>query len=214
MKQALILGCSHAAGSEMHKGLDNSLDFDYGRDNSYPVIIARSMGYTPNNQSITGGSNDAIFRIYEEQQSTLDHTDIVIACWSGYNRTEIWNEQNKNWQPMAPGKEDNISKEYLNYQQQWIMYHTNDRVGRLNKIKNILALNCLAAEKNIRVINIDSFWSVSDMIWPKLVNWPVDDNLWNWCIKHGYPRTDWGHFFKPAHQAFAEFVIRKGGYDA
>ena len=85
MKQALILGCSHAAGTEMHNGTECS----------YPVKIAKQLGYAPKNYAISGGSNDAMFRIYQEQCSGLDSSDIVIACWSGYNRTEIWNDKNK-----------------------------------------------------------------------------------------------------------------------
>jgi hypothetical protein len=201
MKQALILGCSHAFGSEI---FTRSAETRY---HSYPSILAQKLGYTVNNLSISGGSNDAMFRIYEEQQSTLDSSDIVIACWSGYNRTEIWNNAKKDWQAIAPGKTDISSKEYLNYQQQWIIYHTDDRIGRLNKIKNIIALNSLAMQQNIQVINIDSFWPVTDIVWPSSMHWPLDNNFWDWCNTNNYPRTKWGHFFEPAHQAFAEVIV-------
>jgi hypothetical protein len=212
MKNALILGCSHSAGSEMYRGVSD--DFDYGRNHSYPVVLAELMGYVPNNQSIPGGSNDAMFRIFEERQTKMDSTDIVIACWTGYNRTEVWDDKNNLWCGMAPGKEDIKSKEYLDYQQQWVIYNTDGRVGRLNKIKNILSLNTLATEKNIKVINIDSFWPVDNFTWPKFINWPIDTNFWDWCIQNNYPKTDWGHFFQPAHRAFSEFIIEKGGHYA
>jgi hypothetical protein len=196
MKQALILGCSHAAGAEMHNGIACS----------YPVKIAEQLGYAPKNYAISGGSNDAMFRIYQEQCSGLDSSDIVIACWSGFNRTEIWNDKNKNWQALAPGKTDVASREYSDYQQQWVTYHTDERVGRYNKIKNIIALNTLAQQQPVSVINVDSFWPVHDFIWPDFIHWPITVDFWKWCNDNNYPRTEWGHFFEPAHQEFAEIV--------
>jgi hypothetical protein len=78
--QALVLGCSHAAGSEM-------IDDAYGRANSYPVLLAERMGYTVTNLSIPGGSNDAVFRIFQEQCNAYH---VVIACWTGIDRVELW----------------------------------------------------------------------------------------------------------------------------
>jgi hypothetical protein len=199
MKRAIILGCSHAAGTEM-------ID---GPFTSYPAVIARQLGYTVENYAVSGGSNDGMFRIYEEQHSSLDSSDLVIACWSGFNRTEIWNDQHNHWQSLAPGKTDVSPKEYLDYQQQWITYHTDIRVGRLNKIKNIIAVNILAKQQNVTVINIDSFWPINDFEWPDFVYWPVNDNLWDWCNTNNYPRTNWGHFAEPAHQDFADTVVKK-----
>ena len=199
MKRAIILGCSHAAGTEIKNGIACS----------YPVKIAEQLGYTPENYAITGGSNDAMFRIYEEQHPSLDSSDIVIACWSGYNRTEIWNDKNKNWQALAPGKTDVAPKEYSDYQQQWVTYHTDERFGRLNKIKNILALNTVAKQQNVLVINIDSFWPVHNFTWPNFVQWPMVVDFWDWCASNNYPKTSRGHFFEPAHKEFAEIIVKK-----
>jgi hypothetical protein len=200
MKQALILGCSHAYGSEM---------FPYSKDprnHSYPAIIAKELGYEINNLSIPGGSNDAMFRIYEEYKQPVD---LVIACWSGCNRSETWHDDTKQWQILVPGldpkKEKIKDTEFLEYRKQWIMFHTDDRVGRLNKIKNILAVNSLATQP---VINIDSFWSIPELVWPKNIYWPIDTTFYNWCFENNYPHTDRGHFFEPAHRAFAEFVLK------
>jgi hypothetical protein len=198
MKRAIVLGCSHAAGTEMARGIDCS----------YPVKIAEQLGYVPENRAIAG-SNDAMFRIYEEQHCKLDSTDIIIACWSGLNRTEIWNHSKKDWQAIAPGKPDIAPKEYLDYQQQWITYHADDRIGRLNKIKNIIALNTLAQQQHVPVINIDSFWPVSNFIWPDRICWPVEVDFWSWCCLNNYSKTAWGHFDEPAHKEFAEIVVKK-----
>jgi len=69
MKKALILGCSHAAGSEMNTEPDVDL-LNYGKDYygyfmSYPAQLAQLLGYHPVNHAIPGGSNDAMFRIFE-----------------------------------------------------------------------------------------------------------------------------------------------------
>ena len=128
MKQALILGCSHAYGSEI---------FPWPRatyDHSYPALIAKALGYKIKNLSIPGGSNDAIFRLFEEHRQAAD---LVIACWSGYNRTEIWDSQINKWQSLAPGKTDVGDANYAEYQKQWVIFHADNRIGRLNKIKNV-----------------------------------------------------------------------------
>jgi hypothetical protein len=75
----------------------------------------------------------------------------------------------------------------------------------LNKIKNILATNALSTQP---VINIDSFWPVNNFVWPDNCYWPVAVTFWDWCLHNNYPKTDYGHFFEPAHRAFAEFVLK------
>jgi hypothetical protein len=82
-------------------------------------------------------------------------------------------------------------------------------MGLLNKIKNILALNALAQSQGIRVVNIDSFWPVPDFKWPGFVYWPVATDLWSYCQQNKYPYTDCGHFYEPAHRAFAEFILKE-----
>jgi hypothetical protein len=194
IKQALVLGCSHAAGSEM--GSD-----DYGLNNSYPMLIAEQLGYSANNCAVDGGgSNDAMFRIFESEYKNYN---VVIACWSGHNRTEVWHESKQVWVPFCPGGTSDLDK----YRQQWILHQTDATTGRLNKIKNILALNAIAQAHNITVINIDSFWSVTEFTWPNNVYWPVPDSFWDWANTQGFQRTEWGHFQKDAHTAFADYIL-------
>ena len=206
MKKAVILGCSHAVGAEMHRepGLVfDSFDqaTDYERTHCYPVQIAQKLGYDPINLSISGGSNDAMFRLFTEQTLTLN--DIVFACWTGINRSEIYDNQ---WVALAPGAvPDKVGADYF---KQWLLYSANTEVGMLNKTKNILALNALAHAQGIPVINIDSFWPVPDVTWPDSVKWVVDIDFMSWCQQHKFPHTDWGHFFKPAHDSFAEHVLQ------
>jgi len=88
------------------------------------------------------------------------------------------------------------------------LYSANTEIGMLNKTKNILALNALAHAQGIRVLNIDSFWPVPDIAWPESMKWPVDIDFMSWCQQHNFPHTDWGHFFKPAHDSFAEHVLQ------
>jgi hypothetical protein len=190
--KALILGCSHAEGSEM--GTDA-----YGRANSYPVLLAERLGYTADNRAIGGGSNDAMFRIFEAEHQQYD---IVIACWSGHNRTEIWN--NNKWIPFSRGSN---AGDLSAYHQQWVVHHTDRETGRLNKIKNIMALNALAQAHGVKVVNIDSFWPVHGYTWPGSVHWPVPIDFWDWANAQGYARTPWGHFGREAHSAFADYIL-------
>jgi len=206
MKKALILGCSHSVGAEMFKepGLVFS-SFDqaerYGRTHCYPVQIAQALGYDSINLGISGGSNDAMFRLFLEETLTPD--DIVIACWTGINRSEIYDGQ---WIAMAPGAvPDKVNADYFKH---WLLYSANDEVSMLNKTKNILALNAMAHAQGIRVLNIDSFWPVPNITWPKSISWPAGADFMSWCQKHNFPHTDWGHFFKPAHDSFAEHVLQ------
>jgi hypothetical protein len=238
MKQALILGCSHALGAEMAK--DPNLDqydkwvmarkFDqYGASNSYPVQIAQALGYTPRNHGISGGSNDAMFRIFCNEFDTLDKSDLVIACWTGVARTELLYESGARWVSLSHGDAhtnelvpDSIllqgicipskiphHREFEDYGRQWLLYEGNNPRGHLNKIKNILALNMLAQSRHIPVINIDSFWPVSDHEWPASIHWPVPEtDFIKFCRERNFAQTDWRHYFLPAHQAFANYVLK------
>lgn len=94
MNTALILGCSHAAGTDLRKNI-----FLGGYQSSYPALIAKKLGYKPNNRAIPGGSNDAMFRIANEliptmskSTTSLSRADIIIACWTGCMRTEIYSD--------------------------------------------------------------------------------------------------------------------------
>jgi hypothetical protein len=227
--KALILGCSHAAGAEMSK--DPSIVFDnintarsFGWLNSYPVLIAKQLGYQPLNYAISGGSNDAMFRIFTEQLKTLEPHDIVIACWTGIDRTEIWHDLDHRWLPLSQGHHtfhplvDNefalsglnsggqisMDSEYQAYREQWIRYQVNPVTSKLNKLKNILGLNNLAQHRSIPVINIDSFYPID---YPDYIIWAVDQPFCNWADRNHCERTEWGHYFLDTHQRFAEFVV-------
>ena len=197
MKKALILGCSHAAGSEM--GTE-----EYNRANSYPVLLAERRGYVAHNLAIGGGSNDAMFRIFESEHKDYN---IVIACWSGHNRSEAWNKNKQEWISFCPGADLIKLEELSDYVQQWVVHHTDETTGRLNKLKNIVALNTLAQAHDVPVINIDSFWPVHGYAWPSNVHWPVSTTFWNWADAQGYAYTPWGHFGRDAHSAFADYIL-------
>ena len=196
--RALILGCSHAEGSEMGTK-------DYGRANSYPMLLAERQGYVAHNHAIGGGSNDAMFRIFESEYKNYN---IVIACWTGHNRSEAWNENKQEWISFCPGVDFTKLEELSDYVRQWVVHHTDETTGRLNKLKNIVALNTLAQAHDVPVINIDSFWPVHGYAWPSNVHWPVPVDFWKWANAQGYAHTPWGHFGRDAHSAFAEYVLK------
>ena len=196
--KAFILGCSHAAGSELDSGIHKS----------YPVIIAKQLGYQSINLSIPGGSNDAMFRLFEEliDLKKVNPEDIVIACWTGSQRTEI--QHNNQWHPLAVGLENS---EQLNYLKQWMLHEEGDWKWRLNKIKNIIALNSIAKLQELRVINIDSFDNIEGFKGFNLYkeyNWPVETlDFVNWCVQNHYIKTSMGHYNEVAHKNFANLVV-------
>lgn len=232
---ALILGCSHAAGAEMHSEPEIDLggynQQTYGMYNSYPSLIAQYLGYHPMNHAISGGSNDAMFRIWESfvnPYSNKVRPELVIACWTGSSRTEIWDYENETWQGLAAGKQafhalkkDGLlpegeyspnmvsnQSELLTYQKQWVTYHSDRWSGRLNKIKNILALNAMADLEAIPVININSFDIMKEFRWPANIVFPlVDSDFVSWSMQAGFENTQKGHYFSNAHKMYAKKVV-------
>lgn len=204
--KALILGCSHAAGSEMAQEpnikIDNPALFE--NQNSFPALIAQQLGYTAINCAVAGGSNDAMFGIFCQHLPELASGDIVIACWTGISRIEIRNEVDDEWLPIIAGQPCRTSLvELQQYVHQWTKFGYCDQSAILNKIKNITALNSMANSRAIRVINIDSFWPVE----PVDISWASPENFWDWAIANHFDRTPNGHFFLPAHQAFADTIV-------
>lgn len=232
MNKALILGCSHAAGAEMHLEPSNNIrhpimQTEYGAKNSYPVLLATMLGYEPVNNAISGGSNDAMFRVLLEQIGDLNSDDIVIACWTGYDRGEVWHEEHQYWIPINYGngisharvgnpvlrQGVNIGPLILNhemyeaYGKQWITFEGHEQRGRINKIKNILGLNRLAQDRSIRVINVDSFQAVIDFSWNDNVFRPVGNvDFCNFAMERNFARAPGGHFLRPAHVAYARYI--------
>ena len=222
---ALILGCSHAAGALMHE------DPEYGATNSYPVLLADMLGYQPHNHAISGGSNDAMFRIYTEQEK---HYELIIACWTGRDRGEYFHPTHKQWITINYGQGDSLLREpndvlkqgkevpqviedkqmYEDYGKQWLAIEGNQQRGFNNKLKNILALNVYAQSKGSRVINIDSFDGIHEkrirpFAYPSTVyrptNGPINEFI-GYCTRKGYPTEPRGHFFRPAHLDYAEYI--------
>jgi len=163
MKKALILGCSHATGAEMaHEpgvAYSDAIEFEeYGYTRSYAVLIAQALGYQALNHAIPGGSNDAMFRIFESTNLTSD--DIVIACWTGFDRSEVWYEKECRWLALAhsginvhqkqsstivleglnSGAIIKDSVQYSEYAKQWAINEGNIFRGRLNKIKKYICI--------------------------------------------------------------------------
>tara|TARA_R110000803_G_scaffold374_1_gene1333 strand:+ start:681 stop:1409 length:729 start_codon:yes stop_codon:yes gene_type:complete len=238
MPTALILGCSHAAGAQMHlePGFDTT-DYtpvqiaEYGAQHSYPVLLAKMLGYTAHNHAISGGSNDAMYRIYAEQEQ---HHDLIIACWTGSDRGEVYHSEHEYWVPINVGHGDSFTKtpndilkqgrnvltklknfeQYEDYGKQWLTFEGNEQRGFNNKVKNILALNSLAKSKDTRVINLESFGGFYPprFSYPTEIVWAtnkMEDEFINFCTINCFPKESSGHYFKPAHQAYAEYTKQK-----
>lgn len=199
---------------------------NFGALNSYPVQIARAMGFTPHNHAIGGGSNDAVFRIWQAQCDQLQQSDIVIVCWTGRHRSEVWHERNEIWIQISPGTESHLQRSrdwlflegrcisqtvtglasYLDYTKSWQIFANDVISAKNNKIKNISALNALAAQRGIRVVNFDSFDPIDH---PGVTGfeWPAAVNFIDFAKKHGFRHTHWGHYFLDAHTAYADLAM-------
>lgn len=234
--KCLILGCSHAAGAAMHLDPDAGYEhhnftkqIEYGAKNSYPVLLAKMLGHIPLNYSISGGSNDAMLRIGLKQINTLNSNDTIIACWTGMDRGEVWHEEHQYWRPISYANSVihqirpneyvkagiNIgllvdrNQEYYEYGKQWLLFEGNYTRGYNNKLKNMLALNSIAHSRGIKLINLDSFQAIWDFDWPDSVYRPqksVTDEFCSFAINNNFPHEPDGHFFRPAHLAYAEYI--------
>lgn len=236
MNSALILGCSHAAGTEMYKELVPAISAqkdqdDYGYLNSYPVVISQRLGYRPLNHSAAAGSNDGMYRIWNSyiSQGLLTINDIVIACWTSDVRSEFYHAEEQQWLNLGPGVSDYWTKsaddiildgrpnyhtkvknhnEYRKYLEYWTIYRTDNITSGLNRNKNIAALNSEAQGLGIKVINIYSLPGYKNVSIPTRQFWPVgDQDFMSWSQEKGYQYTKWHHYYSDAHKAFAEHVL-------
>ena len=224
MPEALILGCSHAAGALMHE------DPEYGAQNSYPMLLASMLGYTPHNHAISGGSNDAMYRIYAEQEQQYE---LIIACWTGMDRGEYFHPTHQQWVPINYGEGDSYVRKpskhllqgmtvgveiddkqmYEHYGKQWLAIEGNEQRGFNNKVKNILALNSLAKSKDTLVINLESFAGIHHKFpWPKDIYFPCagfKNEFCNYCDFKNFPTEPRGHYFYSAHLTYSEYILGK-----
>lgn len=237
MPNAIILGCSHAAGAEIchEPGLDIPVN-EWERFNathSFAWLLAQDLGYEPRLHAISGGSNDAMFRIWERDRQTITANDIVIACWTGTTRREIFYEPENQWLQITHNSIDSsfLKKDpYLlegapvglriqdveleKAHQYLVLYDLSYESGRLNKIKNILALNTEAQHQGITVINIDMFMPIINYNWPSWIYWPISQiNFLSWAKNNNELHTDWGHYFSATHRRFADYVLNQIQFD-
>ena len=189
MDRCFVFGCSQAAGFNMVKHLVDSEEWQknhgelynsetYGYHHSYPVKIARALGYHEiHNHAVVGGSADAMSRIFGSIIDTIDTKDIVMACWPGGPRSEYWNEEEQDWvglivrrhQPeyytlFKPSSvalqgvpcQSKTSHLHRSTHRKWILSYS--WIGDKQKLtSSVSAFNELAEQHGIRVCNIFSW---------------------------------------------------------
>lgn len=227
MKKAYIFGCSHAAGSEM---FDHDLDQEY--THSYPALIARDLGYEIHNHAIPGGSNDAVFRILMDIHHEIDSQDLVIFCWTGPDRCEFFSEEADQWLQFAVGRDvfnetiphpvalqgqfvGSMIPNASTWQQffglwQRLCLSPRSVNSYANRTRNVVAANCLAAQRTSNVLNLTSFGRYFDDHWPLVEhwNWPIGrQEFCQWALERRSAHTAWGHFGLDTHRAFADHVM-------
>lgn len=231
VKKSVILGCSHAAGAEMYSQ-DVSNCVERGYKESYPCLISQEFGYLTENHSLYSGSNDAMFRIFVEALPDLTDQDLVICCWTGAHRSEIFHDDHKDWIQFTAstnillqrkktssvpeghffGPKIDHHDEYLSYVKSWQRFgiDKNRWSSRYNQLKNILAVNCLAEKNGIKVWNFFSFDVLSKDLFTDVCSfvWPLGrTSFLDWAIAQDFPQTEKKHFQKDAHRAYADFAI-------
>ena len=210
MKKAFLLGCSHVSGSEIEGwGIGHSTPFNLA--NSFPSQFAKLIGYHPINLGSPGASNDYIFRTFTELLETTQITpnDIVIVFWTGEERIEIQDPLTREWMQFSVGMSTNISGYTSTHKEFYDLYQRlmcmEPMRGRLNKIKNIFALNYLAKLKGIQVINGDSFMEYGFLGKAELPWLFPHDSFTNWAGKKNYKVSpEWHHYGLDAHTDFAK----------
>ena len=191
MKRALILGCSHAAGSKI------SNDPMTDAENSFASQLAKQQGYKPTNLAIPGGSNEAMVRLFIQYAKNYN---AVIAVWTGSERTEVWDDDH-GWLQMSGGEVVGHSK-YKDYARHWVINEVGSTPGNARKLRCVLSLNMLAQAWNIPVLNCEAFQPVP-FEWPKSITWLADKNFCAWSQQQGYQATECGHFGLDAHTNYA-----------
>lgn len=196
---------------------------EYGYRHSYAALIACRLGYDLHNHAIPGGSNDAVYRIF--CSLAIGPQDIVIACWTGPDRTEIWSDHDQTWiairhgqcgpyvtmanpvakQGLASGAVWSQHQAFDQYAKQWTMHEVNEHRGKLNRAKNIAALNHAARARGIRVLNFHSFAAEHTDHYDC---WPVTQSFCDWCKQRQFAMSKGGHFFADAHSAFADMAMQ------
>lgn len=215
MNNAYILGCSHVSGSELEGwGIGHRTNFNI--ENSFAAQFAKLLRYHPINLAKPGASNDFIFREFNEliESGKIDEHDLIIVFWTGEERTEIQDPFTKNWVQFSLGMSTQFPEYNDTYKQFYNLYQKlmcmEPMRGRLNKIKNILALNNLAKLKNIRVINGDSF--MESMFEGKFdLDWLFPHSSFStWARENKYKESpEWHHYELKAHTDFADLCLKE-----
>lgn len=213
--KAYILGCSHVAGSEIEGwGIGHCTKFNL--ENSFLAQLAKLLNYEPENLAIPGASNDYIFRnfMYLINSNMIQPNDIVLVFWTGEERIEIQDPISKKWIQFSQGMSTNFPEYNSTHKDFYELYQRlmcmEPMRGRLNKIKNIYALNYIAKLKGIRVVNGDSFQEYGYDFKQDLPWLFPHDSFTAWADRNKYEHSpDWYHYGLDAHTDFAKLCLEE-----
>lgn len=149
----------------------------YGYHHSYAAIVGRELGYTDiHNHSLLGGSTDAMIRIFREVVDAIDpDRDLVIACWTGGDRTEYWEPDYGIWVQLSAHKtgfqllqpsdialqgfingDHLVTERFQQEQRKWVLEASYESAMQ-RLATNMLIMNQLAQDRRIRLMNLCSF---------------------------------------------------------
>ena len=195
--KAYILGCSHVAGSEI-EGWGIGHCTKYNLENSFLAQLARMLNYEPENLAIPGASNDYIFRtfMYLINGNIIEPNDIVLVFWTGEERIEIQDPISKKWIQFSQGMSTNFPEYNSTHKEFYELFQRlmcmEPMRGKLNKIKNIYALNYIAKLKGVKVVNGDSFQEYGYDFKQDLPWLFPQDSFTTWADRNKYEHSpDW-----------------------
>ena len=215
MSRAFLIGCSHVSGCEVEAfGITHNTPF--GLANSFAAQLATKLGYESVNLGFPGASNDYIFRQLVElvTENKIAQDDVVFLFWTGSERIELYDEQQKKWlnfsigMSLAQAEHRDIHREfyklYIN-----LLCDSDQKRAELNKIKNILAANAFAEQHKITVINHTSFKATESMAIEQNYKWALPNTTFmEWAANTTYKRSDWYHYELGAHTEYAEILYQ------
>ena len=224
MKNILVFGDSHLAGSELHDTIKDESD----KNKTWPAIVGRHFNIPVKNFALPGGSNDRSFRLLPEILLTYKESFVIYGI-TEWTRSEIF-YKNLKYIPVGQcwtyKQKDELNEPQKSFNKLYMDNFVEYTLSEIND-NNYKILNHL-----LHVQNICKLYAYDYLIVPlrslpilnkkqKTINDAIDKNKifnfndeiklnsWvDWCRKNNFPKGI-SHYLEPAHDAFANIMIER-----
>jgi lysophospholipase L1-like esterase len=202
MNTLLTIGDSFTAGEELTNVAQ-----------AWPFLLANKIGYTLNNQGISGSDNTRMVRCLLEQN--IDNYDLVIIAWSYFDRIEIADEAGiyHIW-PGGERKSVVAQGEWRKDIIKFITYHHNDAYLYRQYLINIILVQQYLKSHSKKYVMVDAFGNhiapgrtdvdnqdlMSKIDTTYFLGWPFE-SMQEWTTN--LPKGPGTHFLEQGHVAIA-----------